>query len=1087
MSRSPSASRRRGPALLVGGLLGAVVALTPLTALTPAAQAAGSLTDLRINEVESNGGTPVDWIELVNPTDTALDLSGLRLKDSDDTRTFAIAAGTTIPAGGYVAIDVDVAGGFGLGAADSARLFAADGATLIDSYSWTAHASGSYGRCPDATGAFVEMTSSKGAANTCPVVVPAGVRFNEVESNADPVGDFAELINTGTTPVDLSGYRFRDNDPTHTQYALPAGTVIAPGGYLVLAEAAFGFGLGANDSVTLWLPDGTTVVDTYAWTAHAATSWGRCPNGTGDFRATGASTRGAANDCTGLVRLNEVESDGGTPGDWIELVNTASTSQDISGWTVKDSGDAGSYTLPAGTTLAPGAFLVLDQGSTFTAGLGSADSARLFDAAGVLADSYSWTAHATTTYGRCPDPTGAFATTSQSTKGAANLCPGQLTTVAWPGGTAVSTVDPQNTFASNLSGLSYVPTGTTAPGTLWAVRNGPGALFRLARTGTTWAPTTGWETGRALTYTDGTGDVDAEGVVAVGGAIYVASERNNAANTVSRPAVLRYDPSGTGPLTAQVEWNLTGDLPGLGANLGLEAITYLPDAWVTARGLRDVTTGAAYDPTRYPAHGGGVFLVGVEQTGQVIAYVLPADGSAPTRIASFASGFVSVMELTWDPEREQLWVACDDTCNGRIGRFTITDGAFTSVDYLERPAGMPNINNEGFALAGQAECVGGVKPVLWADDSSTGGYALREGTVACTPLPDTTAPTVTITSGPAEGATVAAAPTFGFASADADLDRIECRLDQGAFAPCTSPFTVPATTPNGPHTLALRGVDATGNVATPLVRAFTLAKPVGSVSLSGGPAEGARVATVPTYTLATDEVAPARFECRIDDGAYAVCTSPVSLPAGLADGPHTLRVRVVDTAGNLGEPTARSIVLDRGVAAPVLTGPADGATVRRVPQYAVTSTEDDVARFECAVDAGAFTACVSPVVPEAAAGGDLAQGRHTLRVRAVDTTGNVSVETTRSFVLDSRPPVVRITAGPAAGATVRRAPVFRFTATPAADVARFECRIDAAAWRTCRGPVTGAGGRGGHRFAVRAVDAVGNVSAPVERRYRVVR
>jgi hypothetical protein len=62
------------------------------------------------------------------------------------------------------------------------------------------------------------------------------------------------------------------------------------------------------------------------------------------------------------------------------------------------------------------------SGSTFLSqsdlrlhfGLGSADSARLFDPAGAPVDSYSWTAHATTTYGRCPSGSGAFTTTTEA-------------------------------------------------------------------------------------------------------------------------------------------------------------------------------------------------------------------------------------------------------------------------------------------------------------------------------------------------------------------------------------------------------------------------------------------------------------------------------------------------------------------------------------------------------------------------------------------------------------------------------------------------------------------------------------------------
>ena len=47
---------------------------------------------------------------------------------------------------------------------------------------------------------------------------------------------------------------------------------------------------------------------------------------------------------------------------------------------------------------------------------------------------------------------------------------------------------------------------------------------------------------------------------------------------------------------------------------------------------------------------------------------------------------------------------------------------------------MPNLNNEGFAIAPQSECVGGRKPVFWSDDSNTDGHALRGGTITCTDL-----------------------------------------------------------------------------------------------------------------------------------------------------------------------------------------------------------------------------------------------------------------------------------------------------------------------------------------------------------------
>jgi hypothetical protein len=120
-----------------------------------------------------------------------------------------------------------------------------------------------------------------------------------------------------------------------------------------------------------------------------------------------------------IPRINEVESMGGTPGDWVELTNIGTVTADLSGWVIRDNGTTNMFVIPAGTTLAPGAFVAID-----VSGLGDSDMARLFDPSATLVDSYTWTAPAaTTTYGRCPNGTGDFVTTTASTKGAANACP----------------------------------------------------------------------------------------------------------------------------------------------------------------------------------------------------------------------------------------------------------------------------------------------------------------------------------------------------------------------------------------------------------------------------------------------------------------------------------------------------------------------------------------------------------------------------------------------------------------------------------------------------------------------------------------
>jgi hypothetical protein len=695
---------------------------------------------VRINEVESSGGSPGDWIELVNTGCTPVDISGWRVRDNDDTHTYSIPAGTSIGPGSYYVVE-EAALNFGLGAPDAARLYEAAG-VLLDSYTWTIHAPTTYGRCPDGNGDFVTTTGvTKGAANNC-APAAATVHINEVESNGGSPGDWIELVNLGPGAADLSGWRVRDNDDTHT-YILPAGIVIAPGGYYVIEEASLNFGLGAPDAVRLYDPSGT-LVESFDWTAHAVpTTYGRCPNATGPFVTTNASTKGAPNDCGAPVRINEIESNDGVPGDWVELINPGSTMVDVSGFVFRDNDDTHSYVLPAGTSIAPGGYYVLEEGA-FGFGLGGADSARLFDRSGILVDGYTWTAHAIPTYGRCPDGTGAFVTTAVSTKGAPNACPGGA--LPWPGDPAVVTADGSNVFGGNLSGLKYEGSGGGAPGTIWAVRNGPGTLFRLVWDdfAAIWTPdpANGWGAGKSVRYPDGTGNPDAEGVTFTGsgpaGGIYVSTERNNDVSGISRNSILRFDPGAPDTvLIATHEWNLTPDLPVVGANLGIEGIAWVPDSYLVARGFADESSGlnVAYDPATYPNHGGGLFFVGVEANGMIYAYALDHVTGGYTRIATIGTGLAGVMDVQFDSELEKLWAICDDGCQGRSALLDIVAaGRFSVTSTFDRPAGMPNLNNEGFTFAPLSECVAGQRPAFWSDDTETGGHAIRCGALTCSPF-----------------------------------------------------------------------------------------------------------------------------------------------------------------------------------------------------------------------------------------------------------------------------------------------------------------------------------------------------------------
>lgn len=325
--------------------------------------------------------------------------------------------------------------------------------------------------------------------------------------------------------------------------------------------------------------------------------------------------------------------------------------------------------------------------------------------------------------------------------GEAGAGPSGVEPAIWPGPSEVATLDEPAQFGGNLSGLTYEPARGDTPATLWAVSNIPGKLYRMLEAGAGFVPDAGWEQGKLLRYAGGGGEADAEGVTlsaSLAEGLYAVAEHDNEAAELSRISVLRYDPSASGAeLIATHEWDLTSALPPLAANLGLEAITWVPDDYLTERGFFDEQAARAYEPADYPAHGAGLFFVGVEQTGMVYGFALDHDAGAATLLTSFATRYPGVVGLEHDRDVGQLWVWCDDLCGNYASVFDVdgadsaTPGRFSERAWLERPRGLPNSNNEGIALGAEPECQDGLKPFFWTDDNDVNGHSLRRGYVRC--------------------------------------------------------------------------------------------------------------------------------------------------------------------------------------------------------------------------------------------------------------------------------------------------------------------------------------------------------------------
>jgi hypothetical protein len=141
---------------------------------------------------------------------------------------------------------------------------------------------------------------------------PTGsVVINEVNPNGpDPATDpdWIEIFNGGATSADVSGYTIRDSKASDAT-ALPSGTVIPPGGYLVILcddEVDAGipggvhvpFKLSGTKGDEVHFTQNGTDVDMTSWAANMiadGSTWARIPNGTGGFAVSATPTKGTAN------------------------------------------------------------------------------------------------------------------------------------------------------------------------------------------------------------------------------------------------------------------------------------------------------------------------------------------------------------------------------------------------------------------------------------------------------------------------------------------------------------------------------------------------------------------------------------------------------------------------------------------------------------------------------------------------------------------------------------------------------------------------------------------------------------------------
>jgi Ca2+-binding RTX toxin-like protein len=262
--------------------------------------------------------------------------------------------------------------------------------------------------------------------------------------------------------------------------------------------------------------------------------------------------------------------------------------------------------------------------------------------------------------------------------------------------------------------------------------------------------------------------------------------------------------------------------------------------------------------------------------------------------------------------------------------------------------------------------------------------------------------------------------------------------------------------------------------------------------------------TTAEFSFSASLAAGAGFECKLDAGAFAACTSPKTYSGlsgnGAATGTvHTFQVRAKNAGGTDLSPAAYTWTIDTVKPAVSLTDrPPDPSAAS---DAAFSFTADEPATFACGlVGPRSFgaSACSSGVAYPG-----LPDGRYTFEVAATDLAGNQGGPVSYGWrvespaeppppppLVDRTPPQTRLASGMPkrvrAGRNGRRRLVLRFSSNERG--ASFVCRLDRRRAAPCVSPRAYTVAIGAHAFRVTATDAEGNTDpSPALIRFHVLR
>jgi len=269
-------------------------------------------------------------------------------------------------------------------------------------------------------------------------------------------------------------------------------------------------------------------------------------------------------------------------------------------------------------------------------------------------------------------------------------------------------------------------------------------------------------------------------------------------------------------------------------------------------------------------------------------------------------------------------------------------------------------------------------------------------------------PTVTILE-PVNGSQLATSDVLLSWNATDDTGVESIRVELNGTTYRTLPGTVTNCTLQnlklGWYNATVVAIDAAGNIGMDTVW-FRVTADTSPPSIEiVQPEEGDlfNASTVKVEWTASDNVGIDHFEVRVDGEAWISVGADTSYTlTDLADGSHTVEVRVYDSSGNTDD-DAVSFTVDTTPPTLTIQQPANNS-VTNVTEITVQWTASDavsgIAKYHIRLDNGSWTVVSSTSYTFS----DLSYGKHTVCVKAVDRAGNAAVAHVCFTVVQPQPP-----------------------------------------------------------------------------------